>query len=61
MSVFYFENMHYPEFIRFRDLGRELSFGHRIRCALHRTTMRQWLDQRVDSKFFKRMTPVAEG
>jgi hypothetical protein len=53
--------MHYPEFIRFRDLGRELSFGHRIRCALHRTTMRQWLDQRVDSKFFKRMTPVAEG
>ena len=28
MPVFYFENKHYPSFLRFRDLGRELSFGH---------------------------------
>jgi hypothetical protein len=28
MSVFYFQNDHYPEWIRFRDLGREFSFGH---------------------------------
>jgi hypothetical protein len=28
MSVFYFENRHYPNWVRFRDLGRELSFGH---------------------------------
>jgi hypothetical protein len=28
MPVYYFENQHHPEFVRFRDLGRELSFGH---------------------------------
>lgn len=28
MPVFYFQNRQYPNWIRFRDLGRELSFGH---------------------------------
>lgn len=28
MAVFYFENRHYPDWIRFRDFGRELGFGH---------------------------------
>ena len=28
MPVFYFDNHRYPDWIRFSDLGRELSFGH---------------------------------
>lgn len=28
MPIFYFENRQYPNWIRFRDLERELSFGH---------------------------------
>jgi hypothetical protein len=37
MPVFYFENIHFPNWIRFRDLGRELSFGHPRGVAYERS------------------------